>query len=210
MRVIQSSGANKKNALTEAAGEIERGGIVAFPTETFYGLGVIYSDTEALARLFRLKRRPKNKPIPLIIGNVPELAIVASQPDKIAFRIIERFWPGPLTILFAAKAELSDLITGRTGKVAARVPGRSFALDLAGAVGYPLTATSANISGMPPAGSPDEVIGYFGDGVDLIVDGGIAPGEKPSTIIDMSEGTIALVREGVIPFKAILEAAEGQ
>ncbi len=210
MRVIRISDTNIQAALIEVAGEIKQGGIVAFPTETFYGLGVSFSDKDALTKLFELKRRPKDKPIPLIIGDVSALSVIASSPDEIALRIIERFWPGPLTILFAAKAVLSDLITGRTGKAALRVPGRSFALDLARAVGYPITATSANISGMPPASGPDEVISYFGDGVDLLIDGGRTPGGRPSTIVDVSERTITLVREGVIPYKAILEAARGR
>ena len=207
MRVIKIPGADKKAALIEAAGEIKGGGIVAFPTETFYGLGVIYSDTQALMKLFELKRRPKDKPMPLIIGDVSALAVIASAPEKIAWRIIERFWPGPLTVLLAARPGLPDLITGGSGKVAVRVPGRSFALDLARAVGYPLTATSANISGMPPSENPGDVIGYFGDSINLLIDGGRAPGGKPSTIIDMSQGGISLVRPGAVAYEKILEAA---
>jgi L-threonylcarbamoyladenylate synthase len=210
MRVIRIPGTDKKTALIGAAEEIKGGGIVAFPTETFYGLGVSLSDNEALTKLFELKRRPKDKPVPLIIGDVPALAIIASPPDKIARRIIERFWPGPLTVLLAAKPGLPDLITGGSGKVAVRVPGRSFALDLARAVGYPLTATSANISGMPPSDNPGDVIRYFGDAINLLIDGGPAPGGKPSTIIDVSEGTIKLVRQGVVPYEDIVMAAEGQ
>ena len=210
MRVIRIPATDKMAALIEAAEEIKGGGIVAFPTETFYGLGVSLSDSEALGKLFELKRRPKDKPVPLIIGDVPALAIIASPPDKIARKIIERFWPGPLTVLLAAKPGLPDLITGGSGKVAVRVPGRSFALDLARAVGYPLTATSANISGMPPSDNPGEVIRYFGDAINLLIDGGRAPGGKPSTIIDVSEGTVKLVRQGVVPYEDILMAAKGQ
>lgn len=207
MRVIRIPGTDKKDALIEAAGEIKRGGIVAFPTETFYGLGVSFSDNEALTMLFELKRRPKDKPMPLIIGDVSALSVIASPPEKIAWRIIERFWPGPLTVLLAAKPGLPDLITGRSGKVAVRVPGRSFALDLARAVGYPITATSANISGMPPSDNPGDVIRYFGDTINLLIDGGYAPGGTPSTIIDMSEGDISLVRPGAVPYEEILKAA---
>jgi L-threonylcarbamoyladenylate synthase len=210
MHIIRISGPDNKAALTGAVREIKRGGIAAFPTDTFYGLGVTFSDKDALTRLFELKGRPKDKPMPLIIGDVPMLSVVASPPDKIALRVIERFWPGPLTILFAAKTGLPDLITGRTGKVALRVPGRSFALDLARAVGYPITATSANVSGQPPARGPEEVIRYFGDTVGIVVDGGRAPGEKPSTIIDMSGASIRLVRQGVVPYEDIMTAARGQ
>jgi L-threonylcarbamoyladenylate synthase len=205
MRVIRIPGADKRAALIEAAGEIKGGGIVAFPTETFYGLGVIYSDTEALAKLFKLKRRPKDKPVPLIIADVSALSAIASAPDTIARKIIERFWPGPLTVLLAAKPGLPDLITGGSGKVAVRVPGRSFALDLARAVGCPLTATSANISGMPPAECPSDVVGYFGNAINLLIDGGRAPGGRPSTIIDISKGDISLVRPGTVPYEEILK-----
>ncbi len=210
MRVIKTSDGADKAILNEVAEELRKGGIIAFPTETFYGLGTAYSDTDALARLFSLKHRAKDKPVPLIISDIPSLSIIATEPEKTAFRIMERFWPGPLTILFAAKAQLPELLTGGTGKVALRVPGRSFALDLARAVGYPVTATSANISGKEPARSADEVIRYFGDAIDIIVDGGPTPGEKPSTIIDMSGGTIKLVREGVIPYVEILETAKSR
>ncbi len=207
MRVIRISANDNKAALVEAAEEIRKGGIVAFPTETFYGLGVAFSKEETLSKLFELKRRPKDKPMPLIIGDIAALSVVASVPEKIALKIIKRFWPGPLTILFAAKTTIPCLITGGTGKVALRVPGSSFALDLARAVGYPLTATSANVSGMPPAQSADEVIGYFDEAIDIVIDGGRAPGERPSTIIDVSDGTIRLVRQGAVPYEDILKAA---
>lgn len=208
MRVIRIFGTDRKAALIEAAGEIKAGGIVAFPTETFYGLGVIYSDMEALTRLFELKRRPKDKPVPLIIADESVLEVIASTPDKTARKIFERFWPGPLTVLLAAKPGLPDLITGGSGKVAVRVPGRSFALDLTTHVGYPLTATSANISGMPAAEGPADVTGYFGDNISLLIDGGRAPGGRPSTIIDMSQGGISLVRPGAVPYEEILKAAK--
>ncbi len=207
MRVIRISVDNEKAALIDAAEKIKGGGIVAFPTETFYGLGVTYSDTEALTKLFEIKRRPKDKPMLLIIGDVSALAVIASAPEKIAWRIIERFWPGPLTVLLAAKPGLPELVTGGSGKVAVRVPGKSFALDLARAVGYPLTATSANISGMPPSENPGDVIGYFGDSINLLIDGGRAPGGKPSTIIDMSKGGISLVRPGAVAYEEILKTA---
>ncbi len=207
MRVIRISVDNEKAALIDAAEKIKGGGIVAFPTETFYGLGVTYSDTEALTKLFEIKRRPKDKPMPLIIGDVSALSVIASPPEKFALRIIERFWPGPLTVLLAAKPGLPELVTGGSGKVAVRVPGKSFALDLARAVGYPLTATSANISGMPPSENPGDVIGYFGDSINLLIDGGRAPGGKPSTIIDMSKGGISLVRPGAVAYEEILKTA---
>lgn len=210
MRVIKTSGISHETDLNEVVQELKAGGIVAFPTETFYGMGVIWSDATALARLFQLKRRTKDKPVPLIIGDVATLSAVALAPEKTVLRIMDKFWPGPLTILFAAKAGLPELITGGTGKVALRVPGRSFALDVARALGYPITSTSANISGKAPARTADEVIRYFGDDLDIVVDGGPAPGEKPSTIIDISEGTLRLVRDGVIPYNEILAATKGR
>jgi L-threonylcarbamoyladenylate synthase len=210
MPVIKTSHIGAEAALTMATERIRAGGIVAFPTETFYALGVRYSDTEALERLFLMKHRPKDKPMPLIIGDVHSIEIVSPDPGALVMAIIGRLWPGPVTILLTARPGLPDFITGGSSKVAVRVPGRSFALDLARSVGLPITATSANISGMPPADNADEVARYFGKAVDLLVDGGRTDGGKPSTIIDVSQGGITLVRDGAVPYDEILEAAKGR
>ncbi len=206
MRVIKISDENMAGAVAAAAAVIRGGGIVAFPTETHYGLGAAYHAVAALKKLFTLKRRPEEKPIPLIAGNEKALGLVTRQLDDMTVSIIKRFWPGPLTLLLPAKGGLPRLLTSGTGTVAVRMPGRSFALELARALEFPVTATSANISGSPPADDADGVTGYFGEGLDLLIDGGRTPGGAPSTIVRLSDETIILVRKGQIPFDAILAA----
>jgi L-threonylcarbamoyladenylate synthase len=204
--VKRISAEDREKAIDECRRAFAEGDIVAFPTETFYGLGVKYDDPEALARLSALKRRPKDKAMPLIIGDRKVLPLISPSAGPIAERLMEKFWPGPLTLLIAARSGLSEFITAGSGKVAVRVPGSSFALSLSASLGFPVTATSANVSGMPPATHPEEVIRYFGKAVALIVDGGKTPGGKPSTIVDVTEGGIKVVRPGAIPEEDIYGA----
>lgn len=208
MNVIKISDENVGSATAAAAEAIERGGIVAFPTETYYGLGAAYDNLSALLKLFSLKRRPEKKPVPLIAGNLKAIGLVAGPLDPVAAGVIEEFWPGPLTLLIPAREGLPRLLTAGTANVAVRIPGESFALELARSLKYPITATSANISGRQAADSADAVIGYFGESLDLVIDGGRTPGGAPSTIVAISGGVITPVRAGQIPFAAILNAIE--
>lgn len=196
-------------AITTARRVIEQGGIVAFPTETFYGLGVKYNDPDALKRLYEIKHRPREKAMPLIIGDIKTLGLITPSVLNTAKKLMDRFWPGPLTILFEAGKDLSVFITARTGKAAVRIPGDSFALDLAKSLEFPVTATSANISGKPPADNPDDVIGYFGDGVDLVIDGGKSTGREPSTIVDVTGEGITILRPGAISSEALYRHLSG-
>jgi len=176
---------------------LKEGKIVAYPTESFYGLGVMATDENAVKRLYELKRRPAQKPMPLIVGSSRKTlkSIVKSIPHE-AETLMGKFWPGALTIVFHAIDRLPDILSGGTGKVAVRIPGESFALHLANLAGFPITATSANPSGMPPAETPEEVINYFGEAVNLIIDGGKTPGGEPSTIVDVTVTPVKVLREG--------------
>lgn len=198
----------KEYAVARAGEVLQRGGIVAFPTETFYALGVRYDNEDALKRLYAVKHRPSEKAIPLIIGSMGMLPLVAAPPAPLVLKLAEGFWPGPLTILLDARQDVSAFITSGTGKVALRIPGVSLALDIARTVPFPVTATSANISGSPPASNPKEVASSFGKAIDLLVDGGLTPGGRPSTIIEIIMGKAALLREGVIPFEEIAQFIE--
>ena len=192
---------NTDEAVSKAIDVLHSGGIIAYPTETFYGLGVRFDMAESLKRIYELKRRPVEKAMPVIIGTRALLSeIVTGEWNRnipsSAKSLMDRFWPGPLTLLLPAKEGLSGYLTADTGKIAVRVPGESFALCLAKRAGFPITATSANISGMPPAEDAEAVIKYFGNSIDLLIDGGSTPGGLPSTIVDISEGRIKIVREG--------------
>lgn len=182
--------------LARAIKILRNGGIVAYPTESFYALGVLATNEEALNDLFLLKKRPPEKPLPLIVGDLFTLAAIVKTVPERALDLMDRFWPGPLTIVFEAADGMPNLLTAGSGKVAVRIPGESAALDLARAAGFPITATSANISAEPPADTPDMVLGYFGDKVALIIDGGRTPGGKPSTIVDATVDPVKVLREG--------------
>jgi L-threonylcarbamoyladenylate synthase len=189
---------NLSEVLKKAVAVIKDDGIVAFPTETFYGLGVKFDNEASLRKLYELKKRHKEKPMPLIIGGRTLLSMIAVSVNETAESLMDKFWPGPLTLLLNAKKDLSSYLTAGTDRVAVRIPGESFALHLAREAGFPITATSANPSGMPPAEDADSVIRYFGGEIDMVIDGGRTPGGLPSTIADVTEKKIKIVREGAI------------
>ncbi len=143
--------------------------------------------------------------IPLITGDKKNLGLIASSISDTAEKLMDVFWPGPLTLLIPARKDLLELITARTGKVAVRIPGESFALELTRSLEFPITATSANISGMPPAVNPEDVLGYFAKRLDMLIDGGKTPGGQPSTIVDVTGGEIKILREGAVSSRKILE-----
>lgn len=188
--------------LKNASEFIMMGCVIAYPTETLYGIGTRYDNEESLLRIYELKMRPAQKAMPVIIGSVDQLSLIAGNMNDLADRLIRAFWPGPLTLLLPARKDLSPFITS-DGKIAVRMPGDSFALRLTLAAGLPITSTSANISGMPPALNAGMVAGYFADGLDLIIDGGECRRKTPSTIIDVTGDVPLLVRKGALPFSAI-------
>jgi L-threonylcarbamoyladenylate synthase len=209
MKTIKISESGIDTAIREASRTITEGGLVAFPTETFYGIGARYDDSQVLRRLYQLKNRPRDNAIPVIIGENEQLSWLTPLVNPLAAKLIERFWPGPLTLLFRALSDISVFISAGTGKVAVRIPGRSFALDLARAISLPVTATSANISGMPPSDNPGDVACVLGGGLDLLIDGGRTPGGKPSTIVDVTGEKMCIVREGAIPEEELRSALAG-
>jgi L-threonylcarbamoyladenylate synthase len=198
MALLKVDITNLREVLNTAVETLKTGGIVAYPTETFYGLGVKFDLEQSLKRLYEIKQRPKDKAMPLIIGEKRLLSSIASSINSAAESLIDGFWPGPLTLLVPAKENISEWLTAGTRKVAVRIPGESFALRLARHAGFPITSTSANISGLPPARDAATVRKYFSDDIDLIVDGGEAPGGLPSTIVDTTGNGMRIVREGAI------------
>lgn len=198
MVLLKVTVTNLLEVLNTAVETLKTGGIVAYPTETFYGLGVKFDLEQSLERLYEIKQRPKDKAMPLIIGEKRLLASLASSINSAAESLINGFWPGPLTLLVPAEENVSEWLTAGTRKVAVRIPGESFALRLARHAGFPITSTSANISGLPPARDAATVRKYFSDDIDLIVDGGESPGGLPSTIVDTTGNGMRIAREGAI------------
>lgn len=200
MRVLSFTINESVEIFTEAVDLIGKGSIIAYPTESFYALGVSATDQTAVRRLFALKKRPADKPLPVIVGDMDTLLSIVKKVPPQAMDLIERYWPGPLTLIFEARHNIPELLTGGTGKVAVRIPGKGIALDLVKFLNMPLTATSANPSSERPAETSEEVIKYFGDKVALVIDAGKAPGGKPSTIIDVTVSPAKVLRRGSILF----------
>jgi L-threonylcarbamoyladenylate synthase len=175
---------------------LERGEVVACPTETFLGLLADASSERAIERVAELKGRPADMPIALLLPDALAVAQVASSPSGEARALMEAHWPGPLTILLAAKPGLSPRLT-RNGKVGVRVPGPSPAADLVRAFGRPLTATSANRTGEPPIRSAEDLSETLVDGLGGVVPG-VSPGGAPSTLIDTTTSPMQLLRSGAI------------
>lgn len=198
MIVLKVSERTQGKILNIAVDTLLAGGIIAYPTETFYALGVKFDLTQSLKKLYDIKQRPKEKALPLIIGERKLLYSLSSSVNRTATSLMDRFWPGPLTLVFPAFGSLSDYVTAGTHTVAVRIPGGSFALKLAESARFPFTATSANISGNPPAIAAETVIEYFHDSIDLIIDGGKTPGGLPSTIVDVTKETARILREGSV------------
>jgi L-threonylcarbamoyladenylate synthase len=195
-------------SLKEPADVIARGGAIAFRTDTFYGLGVNPFDADAVRRLQALKGREEGKPILIVISDVDQVARFIERPSPAFVRLSGRFWPGPLTLIGTARAEVPEQITAGTGTIGVRLPDDEEVRSLVRACGGALTATSANPSAMPPASSAQEVADYFPEGLDLIVDGGLARTDRPSTVVDVSRSELQVLREGMISGAALMGISE--
>jgi L-threonylcarbamoyladenylate synthase len=189
--------------IARAAACLRAGGIVVYPTETFYGLGSLASRPDALARLAAAKLRPLGKPLPLIAADVEQVEEVASLASPLARRLARCFWPGPLTLILPALAGLDETLTGGTGSIAVRVPGSDIARALAARAGGALVSTSANLSGEPPPTRVSDLSPGLLAHLDAVLDGGETPGGLASTVVMVDSGMLRLVRAGVIPFADI-------
>jgi L-threonylcarbamoyladenylate synthase len=181
-----------------AADIILTGGLVAFRTDTFYGLGVDPLNPDAVARLKDLKGREDGKPILLLIADMKDVDRFTHSKPAGFEKLSAALWPGPLTIVLPAGNALPGAITGGTGTVGLRLPDDEAVRQFLRACGGSLTATSANPSGRNPARSALEVVDYFSSAVDLIVDGGDVTATKPSTVVDVSQTPAKLIREGAV------------
>jgi L-threonylcarbamoyladenylate synthase len=189
----------------EARAVLKRNGVIAVPTETFFGLAVNPFQAEALDRLFALKGRGPGKPVLVLVDGPERLNQVACEVPGVARRLMEKFWPGPLTIIFPSLPDLPRLLTGGTGTIAVRQPRQALTCRLIAALGFPITGTSANRAGGRPAVRADEVAREFGDHLDLILEAGPCPGGLPSTIVDVTNSPPRLVRAGAMPAAELAE-----
>jgi L-threonylcarbamoyladenylate synthase len=195
---------NLKAAMERAKVVLSSGGLVAYPTETFYGLAADATNEEAIRRLLKAKGRSADKPILVLIASVDALDLYADHIPHIAGPLIEAFWPGALTMVFWAMPGVSHLLTGGTNKIGIRISSHPLATALTKALGAPITGTSANASGKRACRSADEVMRSLGQGVDLILDGGETEGKMGSTLLDVTVSPPKILREGMVS-KEILE-----
>jgi len=185
---------------------LENGGVIAFPTGSLYGLGADALNTDAVERVFTIKRRPLDKPLLIL---VPDRAVVfdlAAEVPPAAERLMDRFWPGQVTIVFKAFPELpSNLIAG-TGRIGIRLPGHPVARALVSAFGRPITGTSANLSGQGGCHHIDELDAMLIEQLDLVLDAGLLKEGIGSTVVDITGAEPIVIREGVVSKQAILAA----
>jgi len=187
----------------QAAEVISRRGIIAFRTDTFYGLGADPFDREAVERIKQLKGREEKKPILIIISDYDQLHRFIDRVSPAFELLAKEFWPGALTLIGNAHASVPEEITAGTKSVGVRLPNDDKVRALVRSCGGAITATSANPSNAAPAGSAREVHDYFGNAIDLIVDDGEARTDLPSTVVDVSGAEPRLIREGVVAWAEI-------
>jgi len=193
---------------SRAAAILRAGGIVGYPTDTFYGLAANPASVAAILQLYRIKGRRVDQAIPLIASSVEQVEACAGTLCPLARILAGQFWPGPLTIVIPAWDGLTGAVHAGTGTVAVRVPAHPTARALAAACGWPITSTSANRSGDPPPATPDAVRLALGSDLDGLIDGGPSPGGPPSTIVDVTGSAPRLVRGGAVAWDRVLECLQ--
>lgn len=198
--------ANHPAALPAALQTLAAGGLVAFPTDTVYGLAALAFDPAGIERLYAVKDRQHTKAIALLLAGPADLPQVASQVSDAAQRLARRFWPGPLTLVVPRRPELPAALTPND-TIGLRVPDHSMTLTLLAAAG-PLAVTSANLSGGPDTLDADAVLAQLAGRIELLLDGGRTPGGRPSSVVDLTGPAPRLLRAGPISETEILAALE--
>ena len=193
-------------ALEEPLRHLNRGGVVAFPTDTLYGLGADAFSHQAVARVFDVKGRAAASGLPLLIAEAADLDKVAVDITDLARSLAEEFWPGPLTLVLRRSSRVPAIVTGGLDTVAVRVPDHPVPRALARLLGRPITGTSANPAGGPDPVTADDVRTLLGEAVDYIIDGGPSPLGSPSTILDLSGPRPAILRAGALERECLEQA----
>ncbi len=181
------------------AGVLSGGGVIVYPTDTYYGLGADCYARPAVKRIFELKTRQAFKPLPVLIADVAMVRKIAAKIPPLFHSLAAEFWPGPLTLVLRAADVLPAELVGPGKTIGIRLPAVPWLRALIRQAGFPLVATSANISGEGEIASVEKVVGVFNHKVDLIIDGGLAPGLLSSTVVDLTSEKPILVRDGAIP-----------
>jgi L-threonylcarbamoyladenylate synthase len=195
--------------IKEAAGIIKKGGVVVFPTRCLYGLGADALNPDAVARIIKIKQRPRDNPILVLIDSKNQLEMMVEKIPPAADAIMEAFWPGRVTLVFDARNTLPDLLTAQTGKIGIRLPGHPVAAAMLRQVKGPVTGTSANLSGRPGCSRLSDMGTQIADPVDLVLDAGTLQGGVGSTVVDVTEEPPRILREGGVTTAQILGSLAG-
>ncbi|MDZ7343855.1 MAG: L-threonylcarbamoyladenylate synthase [candidate division KSB1 bacterium] len=199
MIILKTSSERPEATTIDAAVSVMReGGVIAYLTDTLYGLGGDARSLRGIEKIFTIKGRGAEKALPVIIGEASMLEQWVEKIPPLAKILMKRFWPGPLTLLFNASAIVPATLIGHTGKIAIRLPGARLARDISNKLGAPIIATSANRSGEPVAESAQQIAAIFGETVSLILDSGQPRNRQPSTLLDVTVQPPKLVRAGAI------------
>ncbi|CAK7064257.1 MAG: Threonylcarbamoyl-AMP synthase [Desulfovibrio sp.] len=196
--------------LDAASHALKAGKVVAFPTETFYGLACDALNPDAVGAVYAVKQRPYRLPLPVIIGGRNQLDDIVAAIPPVAEKLMEAFWPGPLSIIFPASPEVPDLLTAGTGRIAVRYSSHPAAAELCRVSGLVLSASSANVSGLAPVTAAEELDpDVLAEIAGVYVDGPQPKGGEPSTIVDIladgGDGTVRILREGAISARRLAE-----
>jgi len=199
----------QEETYTEVVSLLRNGGVIGFPTDTAYGLGADPFNKAAVDRVFQIKGRSETKPILLLVDSI-RMAEAAIQPSDLFNRVAQKFWPGPLTVISPAAESLPENVTAGTRTIGLRWPIAPFATNLVGRFGRPITATSANRSGLPSAVTADEVRRQLGATLDSLIDGGSLPSAGGSTLLDISVDPPLIIREGPVTYESLAEFFNGR
>lgn len=186
------------DALAHAAGVLRHGGLVAFPTETFYGLGASATDAVAVRRVAQVKHRDEAKPLLVLVDSVAMAERVAAEVTPAARELMRRHWPGALTLVLRARADLPRELTAGTETIGVRLSPHPIARGLVSALRGPVTAPSANLEGAAPPATAADVLRVFAGAIDLVLDGGPTPGGLPSTVVDVTGAIPRVLRPGAV------------
>lgn len=194
----------------QAIASLKRGDVIVFPTETVYGLGADALNPVAVERVFQLKGRNPDTPIPVIVANQAMLKDLVEEIPPIANNLIEQFWPGPLTLVLPAAPGIPRQLLNRRGGVGVRISSQVIATQLARELGRPLTATSANPSGRPAAATIEQAQDYFAGEIEIFIDGGKLPSKTGSSVVEVIDSRIKIIREGEISVKSLAASIDGK
>ena len=187
---------------------LRQGGLVAFPTDTVYGLGAGAGLPQAVERVYQVKQRLRDRALPLLLADISQISEVAAPVPQVAWLLARAFLPGALTLVLPKSKSVPDIITGSGKTVAVRVPAHPVPVALARGLGTPIVGTSANISGQPSPLTAEEVSVQFGDKIELVINGGQCPGGRESTVVDVTGEVPVVLREGAISKEELRQVCE--